>query len=484
MSAASTFPKPDLLALAQNEFRSGNEVYNAKKKDEKTVLEHIRKLTLSHAHGFLPWKHMTNEQLQELALAKTVQARRQLLSQFLYLDRRYPVTLVQSVIRREIFLDLCLALLHAAWTWRFNALKTETCLELLLVMFTHCIEAEGHPLDVTSTYKIFEQLLLNHCFERPPFSICIFTTQQEAALLVQWFQTHVLRHLRKLQYVFGVQKELILLVNNTVAQQQTQVRNFVYADKKKMTDDQTLLQQQQQQQQQHEEAAPGSDNPPMHPSSFSNSSNSSNPSTSTSLPSSTGLALNLTSLSTSSHSTSATTLNASQIATALSAQSSLSHADEILMKPTFLEERSIGLLPPLDSAYSYFETNRYVSELQDKLAEESLQATYRPPPLTATGGATAAAAASSSAVGAPYGGLLGAEPSTPLSSGEAADFEKALEVEMAQLRAEFEQKIQAQLEDFNKRLGDLEQSAHSTGPGGAATVSSGGNTARKSVTRH
>ncbi len=94
-----------------------------------------------------------------------------------------------------------------------------------------------------------------------------------------------------------------------------------------------------------------------------------------------------------------------------------------------------------------------MSELQDKLVEENLSSVYRPTPLSVstTNSTTTTAAAASSTAGHPYGGTIGAEPSTPLSVEEAADFERALEIEMKALRAEFDKKIQTQLEEFNKR---------------------------------
>jgi hypothetical protein len=85
-------------------------------------------------------------------------------------------------VRREIFLDLCLSILAFCNAQRFTTEKTSTLISILRTTHIVACERAGSPPALSSAYTLFEELLLKHSVERPPFSIGMFAHPDVAAI--------------------------------------------------------------------------------------------------------------------------------------------------------------------------------------------------------------------------------------------------------------------------------------------------------------
>lgn len=71
-------------------------------------------------------------------------------------------------------------------------------------------------MKLEKAYGLFEDLLLKHSVERPPFSIAVFSYTDTKAINTHFVNTYF-RHLKMYQYVFGTINELHLLPSSSVA---------------------------------------------------------------------------------------------------------------------------------------------------------------------------------------------------------------------------------------------------------------------------
>lgn len=119
--------------------------------------------------------------------------------------------------RRAVFLDLALSVLNFAHRQTFPAVKTSTLFSIVTTTHQYACERLGPPPTTASAHEFFEQLLLMHSVERPPFSIQIFSVK-DVQHISTFMVEHYFRHLRMYQYVFVTSKHLLVASSYSIAQ--------------------------------------------------------------------------------------------------------------------------------------------------------------------------------------------------------------------------------------------------------------------------
>lgn len=211
---------------------------------DSTLQRNLAKLHASHQHSFLPWRHLSAAHLTQLASLTSAPARREALVSILCLDRKFPlgqdgltrtdrsatpeqhraaalaaaVEVDPNLTRREVLIDLTLALLGFCWTHELSALKTSTFFSIVYTTHEEVAERPGPEASLESSVQVFETLLLRHSVERPPFSIAVFS-QPDVALLSGYFYDTYARQLKLYQFAFGTRNELEIIPSNSEAEQ-------------------------------------------------------------------------------------------------------------------------------------------------------------------------------------------------------------------------------------------------------------------------
>jgi len=195
---------------------------------QEEAQQHIRKLHQSHAHSFLPWRHLSAAHLHSLASLRTTSTDsnelRRALTSFLRLNETWPSDrdrqdgLDNNAVRREIVVDMAIAVLGFCWSHGLSAIKTSTFFSILYSTHLRVAASAGPPCSIREAWSVFERELVRHAVERPPFAIAIFA-QNELPILSGWVRDTYFRHLKLYQYTFGNKEELTLHVEHSLAEQ-------------------------------------------------------------------------------------------------------------------------------------------------------------------------------------------------------------------------------------------------------------------------
>lgn len=120
--------------------------------------------------------------------------------------------------RGEIMIDFTLSLLGFCWSLDLNSLKTSTLFSILFQTHQYVSEVPGPAVSVKDGWEYFQNELLRHSIERPPFSIAIFATP-EIESISKWVLETYFAQLKMYQYVFGTTNELEIQATNSLAEQ-------------------------------------------------------------------------------------------------------------------------------------------------------------------------------------------------------------------------------------------------------------------------
>lgn len=174
-------------------------------------------------HIFLPWKDLQEDKLKAVRQIKTVQQKREYLCECLKLDTVvYPCQNTDTeegrhnATRKEIFLDLVLSTLAFCYREKFTLIKISTLISIVRAVHTAACELPGPPMKLDKAYSMFEDLVLKHSVERPPFSIAVFSFTDTKSINAHFVNTYF-RHLKMYQYVFGAINELHLQPTSSIA---------------------------------------------------------------------------------------------------------------------------------------------------------------------------------------------------------------------------------------------------------------------------
>mmetsp|Transcript_26728 Transcript_26728/g.52678 ORF Transcript_26728/g.52678 Transcript_26728/m.52678 type:complete len:356 (-) Transcript_26728:257-1324(-) len=171
---------------------------------------------------FLPWKDLQEDKLKAVRQIKTTAQKREYLKHAMNLEMNYPTEDVDAqeaktnLTRREIFLDLMLSTISFSMRLKFTHIQTSCLVSIVKYVHIAACELPGPPMLLAKAYTMFEDLLLKHSVERPPFSISVFSYADTKAINAHMVATYF-RHLKMYQYVFGTINELELDPTTSVA---------------------------------------------------------------------------------------------------------------------------------------------------------------------------------------------------------------------------------------------------------------------------
>lgn len=219
--------------------------------------------------GFLPWRHFNKQQTEELLSTVNMSRIRDLLHRFLGLDERYPTIASssdedeaavsdaaafrkhsldhlassskgasidphvpadpQNPKRRQLIITFLMQILQFAKQQRFNDYKTSTLCSVFYVTHMACCERPGPPPGMSSCFSFFQELLLKHSVERPPFSVAVFA-HNEIATITEFAINNYFKHLKLYQHSFCTTNELDLSIYRSFADELSESHNLSLAD--------------------------------------------------------------------------------------------------------------------------------------------------------------------------------------------------------------------------------------------------------------
>eukprot|EP01006_Ploeotia_vitrea_P044231 TRINITY_DN6681_c0_g1_i1.p1 TRINITY_DN6681_c0_g1~~TRINITY_DN6681_c0_g1_i1.p1 ORF type:complete len:273 (-),score=143.24 TRINITY_DN6681_c0_g1_i1:28-846(-) len=157
---------------------------------------------------FLLWRHVDRTGLAKLRGSEDAAARRSTWKQLL--KPSFGHALVD-----EIYVDLATNVFEFCARSQFSDEVTSTLVSIALdtLRFAHSQPVPG----MKGTFDYFQQSLVRHSVQRPPFSISVFSLAQ-VKLITQYMVENFFRHLKMYQFAFVVNKRLDLHVYRSVAE--------------------------------------------------------------------------------------------------------------------------------------------------------------------------------------------------------------------------------------------------------------------------
>jgi hypothetical protein len=166
---------------------------------------------------FLVWYDLDEEDVEAIQ-ARSAHEKRVYLADALKLRQLYNVQEDPSNEKRvTIFLDLCLHVFAFCARCKFNNMKTSTVFSMVRLTHISCCEQAQGLVSLEGGYAFFEEQLLRHSVERPPFSISVFA-YPEVKAITQYIVHSYFKHLKMYQYVFGTTRQLQVVPHFSVAQ--------------------------------------------------------------------------------------------------------------------------------------------------------------------------------------------------------------------------------------------------------------------------
>eukprot|EP01083_Nonionella_stella_P278898 948541_1 len=145
---------------------------------------------------FLLWKVLKNDEIREIERTDTITKRGDLLCDAFHRDDK-PFL---SDDHRSAYVEMLQRNFSFCIKNGFSPEKTSTFMSLMNDTHETCC---GDPmLTLKEGFKLFEDLLLKHSVDRPPFSICVFTFP-EVNLITEYAISGYFRYLKLFQLIFG-----------------------------------------------------------------------------------------------------------------------------------------------------------------------------------------------------------------------------------------------------------------------------------------
>lgn len=155
---------------------------------------------------FLTFSDLTQASLGELAVAESKAEVKRLLSRFLAIDQ-------DEGMRTEIMADMYYHLYAFCMSKGFTAEKASTLLSIAKTVL-EAVVAERLPME--DAYNRYKRLLLDHCVQRPPRSVQVFT-YEDARAITDYMHDTFFRHYRLYCYVYVTHCNLELLLKRDPA---------------------------------------------------------------------------------------------------------------------------------------------------------------------------------------------------------------------------------------------------------------------------
>lgn len=155
---------------------------------------------------FLTFTDISKERMEQMAACESGADVRAILAESMGIDE-------DPGIRTEIAVDMYYHLYAFCMSKGFTAEKASTLLSIAKTVL-EAVVAERLPME--DAYNRYKRLLLDHCVQRPPFSVQVFT-YEDARAITDYMHDTFFRHYRLYCYVYVTHCNLELLLKRDPA---------------------------------------------------------------------------------------------------------------------------------------------------------------------------------------------------------------------------------------------------------------------------
>ncbi|XP_052826264.1 cilia- and flagella-associated protein 119 isoform X2 [Octopus bimaculoides] len=174
-----------------------------KEEDSETEIANIKKLS-SFTGRVVVWNDLNVEQSQALIDAPTLNDVRDILAEI------FNLTNYVEDLQEEILLHLYVYTVQYARDKEFSTKQLSAYFSIVKNVHEFCVENTFVRIDKTFDY--FEEVLIRHCFLRPPYNMELFSISEARKIAYHLVDTYF-RHFKLYKYAFTPQVMLDLVLS-------------------------------------------------------------------------------------------------------------------------------------------------------------------------------------------------------------------------------------------------------------------------------